>query len=385
MPHLFDVYCLSRQAYESCPNGTYAGPPRDVVAGLEDTYDKHPCAAEALRFLAVHRFPAVALREAVLEGLVAQAMAPSQAIYGGYALSWALDSDQVLSLPALHGKVIAHLARMQCFDLLDRNQQQHRGVADVYACELQRTMQAGTSRSLKARALRLCATHEPPVRVPPDWLAELVRANTCRKAVARLLWRTGTPLHAELLDALLHDPSTHYTLYYSVARTPLFAERVHMLTPVHQRALPSICHLAMDPLTLQTDDLFRTQADYGDSPMFHGLEMRWAQACLRKGRRTRNSWPSSVATNRWMDSPLATLYYLDRVDNFPTGPHARHALLQVRREFRDECAVLNMDFAAHLLMLAMHDRRGANMACRGGLWRHLPILPELLPLIFVFI
>jgi len=223
------------------------------------------------------------------------------------------------------------------------------------------------------------------VHVPPAWLAELVRANTCNKAVARLLWRTGTPLHVELLDALLHAQGTHYTLYYSVVRTPLFAERVHMLTPEHQHALPSICHLAMNPLTLQVDDLFRTQADYGDSPMFHGLEMRWAQACLSKGLRTSNTWPTSVATDRWMDSALATLYYLDRVDNFPTGPHARRALLHVRREFPDECDVLNMDFAAHLLMLAMHDRRGANMACRGGLWRHLPILPELLPLIFVFI
>lgn len=326
-----------------------------------------PWCRTALRYVACYHWPACSLDAAYLAQLVLSTQHQT-------SLAWALFAGQVHETPWLWDEVVLRLARSGCFAVLATSTAiPHRGVGALYQAELQASM---SDDARLGRALLLCAAHQPPVAVPTTLLVSLLQERRC---VSPALAMAGkVTVDAALAHEMLHCAEATERTFRPLLGHPIFRQAVRALPMARLLLLPTLCHAAADLPALPKYALLRLVDAYAQVPtVVRGQHHVWNLACLHHGMRAR----APGGSLDWTPSALATLYYMDHTGNFPRGRLARHRLLQVHRQYGN---LLGMDLATHLLRLAMLDRRGATLACRGCLWARLPLPQDLVEVVIAF-
>ena len=365
------MYDLACRVYDAQP------PHCELVTELEQHAAQYDVAAQALRYVAVHHWPARSLSPAVLRALVDASLRITPV-----AATWALYAPQVQATQELWDLLIAALARAFAFGLLAQAPDAtpwHRGVGGIYRQELLDAYEDGCDARVE-QALRLCAAHDPPPDVPAPLLTTLLRHGRCVDAALRVT--SDATLDLPLARELLRCPRTTERTFRAVLGQPALAEAMRELPLATRLRLPLVCCAAMRVDEMPMRELLLLSEVYDqDAGVVRGRQHQWNTACLCHGFRKTFRGGSMD----WQASPMATLYYVDFCSAFPQGEHARHCLLQAHRLFPAACETIGGDWPGHLLKLAMRDRRGANLACRRGAWQHLPMPKVLQDLVVEFV
>jgi hypothetical protein len=330
----------------------------------------HPACRAALRYVACHHWPACRLDPAYLAELVRSAETH-------VGLMWALHAGQVRETPVIWDEVVQRLARRACFEMLaTATAQAHRGVGALYLAELHAAAQDDERLS---RALLLCAAHQPPVDVPASLLAALLKRRRCVPPALAMAGKIR--VDADLAHELLQCPEATERTFRPLLSQAVFRQAVRALPLARLMQLPTLCYAASDLMVLPKHALLELVDAYAQVPtVVRGQQHLWNMVCMRHNMRQR----ARGGSLDWTSSPLATLYYMDHTGTFPSGPLARYRMLQVHRQYREESRTLCMDVATYLLRLAMRDRRGATMACKGCAWQHMPLPQVLVELVIAF-
>jgi hypothetical protein len=280
--------------------------------------------------------------------------------------TWALDVRQFNLFPHMRLAIVQHIAEWGHFDVLVQHMRPaHRGMDRVYRTAAHRALDAEDADGANP-LLRLCANHEPPVRLDADLLfgALHVLDPDC---LLDYFEAAGCTMHEGLLRFLLDQQ--HFQLcgsmFFPVLREPAFADMVRALLP--ERSLPRACYLALRPEEVPAKPFEQLCHLFGSSPMYEGLHYAWQ---LEAVRRCPVGWFEARGGDmeHWHVSPLATLYYISRKRQLPpAGPHLRIALERVHAAFTPELASIGMSVTHALLRLRAQDSRGQRLSCREGM------------------